>query len=486
MTALIDWSYDLLTAREQRFFESLSVFAGDCSLEAVTSVCAADGEDDVAVIDLITSLATKSLLVAEVAASEQRYRFLESSRQYARAKLTARGDQETMVQRHALFYVELAEQREREWDTMPDRAWLPHASLEVENWRALLEWALAKKGDVTLGQRLAAVRAVMWRSFTLAEGQRWVRAAMELVDEETPPRLIAQLEHSEAEGARRFGDFKMAFTMAERALLRYREVGDVQAIAETQSLAGAMLSVLGRPAEAEPLLREALAAADTMGDCRLRASALFRLGLVRMEVADYTGAGAYLTEALGLAKVLGAAIISASVGIALAQNEYFTGNAETALHLIEDVLADYRSLNASGAVLSAAYPLTDRGTYLIALGRYDEARVQANDALTVGREGQLVFVIARSLQQLAVVALLGAQVEHVPAAARHAGAARLFGFVEGRLTMLGSLEDLGHQYYVSALALLRDTIGTDRLTQMMATGATMTEDEAIAQAQALE
>ena len=93
MTALVDWSYDLLTPREQRFFESLSVFAGGCTLEAVTAVCATDDEDDVGVIDLIESLVTKSLLVAELAGREQRYRLLESSRQYARDKLIARGEQ---------------------------------------------------------------------------------------------------------------------------------------------------------------------------------------------------------------------------------------------------------------------------------------------------------------------------------------------------------------------------------------------------------
>ncbi len=437
-------------------------------------------------IDLIASLVTKSLLVAELAGNEQRYWLLESSRQYARDKLIARGEQDDFARRHAIFYVELAERREREWDTIPDHAWLPQATVELENWRAALEWALARRGDVTLGQRMAAVRAVMWRSFTLAEGRRWVRAAMELVLEDTPFLLTAQLEHSEAEGARRFGDFQMAFTKAESALSRFCKLGDARGIAETQSLAGAMLSVLGRPGEAEPLLREALEAADTIGDCRLRASTLFRLGLVRNEVADYAGAEVYFTEALELAKALGATIISISVRIALAQNEHFTGNAEKALQLIEDVLADYRSLNASGAAISAAYALTDRATYLIALGRYDEARVQANNALTVGREGQLVFVIARSLQQLAVLALLGAQVEHVPAAARHAGAARLFGFVQGRLTTLGSLEDLERDYYISALALLRDTVGAEKLTKMMATGATMTEDEAVAQAHALE
>ncbi len=486
MSALIDWSYDLLTPHEQRFFEKLSVFSGGCTLEAATAVCATGEQDDLDIIDLVASLATKSLLLAELVGKEQRYRLLESSRQYAIAKLLARGEQGGLARRHALFYVELAERLELEWNTMPDHAWIPQAAQELENWRAALEWSLVKRGDIVLGQRLAAVRPVMWRGFTLAEGQHWVRAAVGLVREDTPPRLVAQLAHSEAEGARRFGDFKMAFTLAERALLRYRSLGDAPEIAATQSLAGAMLSVLGRPAEAEPLLREALEAADTIGDSRLRANALLGLGLVRTEVADYSGAGAYLTEALGLAKVLGAAILAGSVAILLAQGEYLTGNAETALQLIEDVLEDYRSLNASGIVASIVYPLTDRATYLIALGRYDEARVQANDALALARDAQLVFAVARSLHQLAVIALLGPQAEHVPVAMRYAGAARLFGFVDARFASLGSLEDLSREYYQGALALLRVAIGADELTRLMATGARMTENEAVAQAHALE
>ncbi len=93
MIALIDWSYDLLTPREQRFFESLSVFADGCTLDAATAVCATEAEADLDEIDLVASLASKSLLVAELVGNEQRYRLLESSRQYASAKLIARGEQ---------------------------------------------------------------------------------------------------------------------------------------------------------------------------------------------------------------------------------------------------------------------------------------------------------------------------------------------------------------------------------------------------------
>jgi predicted ATPase/transcriptional regulator with XRE-family HTH domain len=486
MTALIDWSYDLLTAREQRLFESLSVFAGSCTLEAVTAVCATDGEDDLDIIELVASLASKSLLLAELVGKEQRYRLLESSRQYANAKLIARGEQGELARRHALFYVELAEQRQREWDAMPDHAWLPQATLELENWRAALEWSLVKRGDIIFGQRLAAVRAVMWRGFTLAEGRRWVREAISLVDDGTPLRIIAQLEQSEAEGARRFGDFKTAFTMADRALLRYRELADVSEIAATQSLAGAMLAVLGRPAEAEPLLREALELADTIGDSRLRALCLHRLGLAGTWLGDLTGSRAYLTEALGLTKILGATILGCSVGTALAQNAYLSGDPETALRIIGDVIADYRSLDSPGTAPNIVNPLTDEATYLIALGRYDEARVQANEALALARSFQLVFMICRSLQHLAVVALLR-QFEGEATSVDHAGAARVFGFVEARLTALaGGLEDLDRKYYQSAQGVLREAMGADELTRLMAAGATMTEDEAIAQAHALE
>ncbi len=485
MTALLDWSYDMLTAREQRFFESLSVFAGGCSLDAATAICATNGEDDLVVIDLVTSLVSKSLLVAELADSEQRYDLLESTRQYAREKLIARGEDGALARRHALFYVELAERLESAWDVMPDRAWLAETNVELENRRTALEWTLAKRGDVILGQRLAAARTVMWRSFTLSECRRWVRAAIELVQKDTPPRLIAQLEHSEAEGARRFGEFKLALASAERALQRFCELGDVPEIAQTQSLAGAMLSVLGRPADAVALLHQALDTARTIANRRLTAVVLFQLGFTNTALGDFTAARAYLAEALSLANILGAAVLEASIGFAFAQNEYLAGDSEAALRLIDDVLADYPSRNSAGMVPSIAFGLADKAMYLIALDRWDEARVQAQEALARARALQLAFVTVRSLQYLTVAALLKPGVEN-KRTADHASAARLFGFVEARLTTFGALEDLEHRHYHGALAVVRESLGINDVTRLMAIGASMTEDEAIAQAQALE
>jgi non-specific serine/threonine protein kinase len=487
MAALIDWSYDLLTPREQRFFESFSVFAGGCTLDAVAAICAADGEDEVEVIDLITSMVTKSLLVAELDDSEQRYRLLESFRQYARHKLVARGVHTQVVQRHALVYVELAEQLEHAWAITPDREWLPQVQVELENWRAALEWTLGKRSDVIAGQRLAAARHVMWRGFTLAEARRWVRAALQSVNEDTPTALTARLEHAEADGAQLFGERKVSLAAAERALARYRELGDVLASAWAQSLAAGSLVKLGRPGEAQALLCEALETARTLGERRLTANVLQKIGIARSDVGDFAGARAHLTEALRLGKVLGAELFAGSVAASIADNEFLAGDPETALRLLVDVLATQRALNLALAMPVTTHLHLSIATYLIALGRHDDAQVHTNEALELGRTLRMAVLVTVSLHGLAVVAVLRPHVEGRRTFADHAGAARLFGFCDARSTALGMVGNSGlAREYDRALVVLRDAIGADELTRLMAAGATMTEDEAVAQAQALE
>ncbi len=481
MTALIDWSYDLLTLRERRFFESLSVFAGGCTLDSAVAVCAADGEDDLDVVDLLTSLVTKSLLVAELVGREERYRLLESSRQYARDKLTAQGDQAKVAARFALVYVELAERLERACDTTPDREWLPQAQLELENWRAVLEWALEKRSDIVLGQRLAALRNVVWRIFTLPEGRRWVRAALEAVDDTTSPLLLARLEHADASGARLTGDRRESLATAEQALVRYRELSEPLGIAQVQQLAADSLVIAGRFEEAEPLLREALKAARTLGNRRLEVNVLQSMGIARSLLGDFAGARACLTEAHALAKALGAEFFAAHIAAILSGNEYDAGDLETALRLSVDALATYRALNSptEPGIVGA---LANMAMFLVAMGRYDEAQVRALEALELAEGLRMDVMAALCLRYLALAIVMRApQTEGRRESAVHADIARLCGFINARLITLGVPEgyDLPKEYG-RALAILRDAIGADEVTRLMAAGAAMSEVEAIA------
>jgi tetratricopeptide (TPR) repeat protein len=326
---------------------------------------------------------------------------------------------------------------------------------------------------------------VIWRTFSLFEGRRWVRAALELVDERTPPDLIARLEHAEADGAQQIGERKVSLAAAERALERYREAGDVLGSASAQSLAGAALVLLGRTAEAAPLLRSALDVARALRDRRLTAKVLMSMGWGCSADGDFAAARAHLTEALGLTKLLGDELLVAPVVASLAENEFAAGDPEAALRLAVDVLAALRALNFLSAMPGLAATLTNIATYLVALGRYDEARLYANEALDLAPGLGLSALASLSLRILALAAVLEPQAEDRQPLAEFACAARLLGYLGARLVLFEPEQYGLMREHDRALARLRGAIGADELRHLMDAGATMTEDEAIDQAHSI-
>ena len=123
MRATIDWSYDLLFPKEQRVLERLSVFAGGCALIAAEAVCAGEEVSAGDVLDILSSLADKSLLIAGTEGTEPRYWLQESFREYAREKLAMRGELDDALHRHASLFLALAEQLQLAFDSGPDEVW---------------------------------------------------------------------------------------------------------------------------------------------------------------------------------------------------------------------------------------------------------------------------------------------------------------------------------------------------------------------------
>ncbi len=274
MRATIDWSYDALSAPEQRLFERLSIFAGGCTAASAEAVCAGEEIATADVASLISSLIDKSMAIADFDGIEPRYRLLESFRRYACEKLVARGERVVVAHRHALTCLVLAEQLERAYDTEFEAVLREQARQELDNWRAALEWSLGARGDVALGQRLAGELYPVWTLLSYLEGQRWVSSAIECIDERTPSKVIAKLNYTRARIASEFGEFEVELTSSQIALERYLDLGDDLWIARAQCQAGGILVSRRRLAEAEPLLREGLAGARRLGTRRLLAHAL--------------------------------------------------------------------------------------------------------------------------------------------------------------------------------------------------------------------
>ncbi|HEY4439039.1 MAG TPA: adenylate/guanylate cyclase domain-containing protein [Candidatus Elarobacter sp.] len=477
MRALIDWSYDLLADEERTVFRKLSVFAGGFTLETASTVCSDERVDEIAVLDLLSSLVDKSLVQAEPAGSGTRYRLLESTRQYAREKLVESGEKEAVARAHATAFVELVERLERAWDTTPERAWFAHVEPELENCRAALEWALTGRREIQ-GLRLAGALRGVWSFLGAAEGRHWVWAALEAVDPATPVPVVAKLHLAKAVLDGTLKQYKASYAAAEEALARYRELGDALGIAHAQRVAGGALVFLGRVSEGEALLREALAAAR--GFRKRTASLLQDLAVARHFAEDLAGARAHFAEALAISKALGDARKTAFIAGNLADAEFRGGDAARAVQLAGEALADDRARNDRRGV---EITVCNMAAYLLALDRYDEARSHAREALALSRDLQAGVLLAISLQHLAAVAALRQSEDAEGMHQDRTRAARLLGYVDTCLTTLEALREYTEQQeYDKMIAALREAFGEDTLAKLMDEGRAWSEDHAVDEA----
>ncbi|HXN08627.1 MAG TPA: adenylate/guanylate cyclase domain-containing protein, partial [Candidatus Acidoferrales bacterium] len=193
LTALIDWSYDLLSPQEQTLFTRAAIFAG-FSLDAATAVCAGEGLDEIDILDLLSSLTDKSLVVADTGGEQERYRLLESTRAYALEKLIAAGERERLARRHGEYFRDKAQEADKRFGTGSTLAWFADMELELDNYRAALEGRLSQGSDAVLGAAIAGALEQFWYEGGLAvEGRYWIEPALERVNLAENPQIAARL-----------------------------------------------------------------------------------------------------------------------------------------------------------------------------------------------------------------------------------------------------------------------------------------------------
>jgi predicted ATPase/DNA-binding winged helix-turn-helix (wHTH) protein len=183
LNAMLDWSYSLLSEREQAVLCRLSVFVGDFTLQAAGSVASETEADEADVIDAVASLVTKSLISTTVINESTYYRLLDTTRAYAAAKLAERGETDRIARRHASFSSKFLEHDEiiQSLFGEPDLSgYAPH----IGNVRAALAWALSDRGDITIGIELAAWAAPLFiRLSMLEECRRWCERAVSALND---------------------------------------------------------------------------------------------------------------------------------------------------------------------------------------------------------------------------------------------------------------------------------------------------------------
>jgi predicted ATPase/class 3 adenylate cyclase/Tfp pilus assembly protein PilF len=326
LRAAIDWSYNLLKAGEQRLFARLGIFVGGCTLEAAEAVCNAAGDLPIDVLDGLGTLVDESLLRQITAGDGQpRFVMLETLREYARERLIASGEVETLQLRHVDYYLALAETAAPELTGPRQVDWLDRLESEHDNLRTALQWAL-DHDEAEISTRLGGALWRFWYTHGyLSEGRRWLEAILATVDSarasaessvdklvwsqarHAPSRLAAWAQALAGAGGLAWaqGEYAWARAYYQDGLSLFRELGDRGGIAYTLNSLGMVLLDQGEYARAYRSFTESLALFRELHDKRGIARALNNLGLLARDQGDYGQARRFYEGGLALFRELG-------------------------------------------------------------------------------------------------------------------------------------------------------------------------------------
>lgn len=302
LTALIDWSYGLLEWKEQTLFRRLGVFAGGFSFDAAATVCSGDGVGDDELLDLVTSLADKSLVLAEVSGESERYRLLESTRAFALEKLAEEGDRDRLTRRHAEFFRKLAVQTDTVHRAEPAEAWLSRDEPEIDNLRSALIWSLQQRNDIPTGAAIASAIVRLWQASGLAaEARRWLALGLELLDTPAHPRLHADLMLAMA----RMVSGERSHEMASRAREIYERTGDRAGVGDALTVASWHSHLAGRNPVAYDEIARASEIFRALGHELALAVAINMTAVFASNRGDFDAARTLYHEALEKFRALG-------------------------------------------------------------------------------------------------------------------------------------------------------------------------------------
>lgn len=383
LRALIDWSYDMLPPAEAMLLRRLSLFAGGWTLEAAERVCLGKGLEEYEILDGLTHLVNKSLVVVERGEGEVRYRLLETIRQYARERLLEAYEAEPIRDRHLGFFLHWAEQAEAELWHADQRLWLDRLEAEHDNLAAALEWSLVTEGGVQAGLRLAVALGQFWsvRGYW-TEGSEWVRRLLSADGAGAPTVARAKALNLAGATARSQGNMGVAEEWFKQSLALSQAIGYEQGVAQALGDLGAALTRGNDTATTWELMQEGLERFRALGDKRGMIVALGRMGFHLTFSDQPASARPYLDENLRLCREFGHHLGMAGTLVALGRLEAALGHDELAHQHLTEALAIFRENDDRPGVLSAIYTLANVTMEVIG---FDASLALYEEGLTLAR-----------------------------------------------------------------------------------------------------
>jgi predicted ATPase/class 3 adenylate cyclase len=463
LRATLDWSYSLLTERERTVLRRLSIFNGGFTLEAASAVVADTEIDEFGVIDLLSHLVARSLVVVDNVEGGTRFRLLETTRAYALERLAQTGEMQATERRHGSYFHAFFDRGYDEFLRLSDRDWSQRYAPERDNLRTALDWAFGEGGDVKLGIALAGVSWRLWWQLSLfAEARQRLDAIVANVTGATPRTaarfwMAVGMMSSEASRSR-------ATAAYERAIEHFRQADDPIGVGETL-LHLIRIRVTATVTETGALLAEAEPLIERSGSPRLQVRLAMVRGVVALAAGDFPVARTHLNTGLALARTAGSERDVLIMLNTLADTSWALGDLDGAIADTREVIARLRQSQLP-TTYTLGYALANLAGALTERGDLEEAISVAREAMLVLRdEGSYWF-----LDHVALCVALGGNVDD---------AARLEGFCNAAFRAQGDERSPNEaRLRARLLDLLHDRLTPDALERLLAEGAKLSEEEA--------
>jgi predicted ATPase/serine/threonine protein kinase len=396
LRAAMDWSFDLLSAAEQRLFRRLSVFAGGCDLEGIEAVCDSKGDLELDLLEGMASLIDKSLVQkAALASSDSRFVMLQTIHEYAWEKLEASGEEPSIKRAHAAYCLVLAEEGAADQNAAQVAEWLERIALEHDNMRAALEWVTGK-GNADWGLRLGSALFRFWemREY-FAEGEDRLDKLLKLEGSASPTKARARALFASSVLAGEHGDYARADSHLAESLEISRALHDKQGVAVSLNAQAVQARDRGFIENALTLFEKSLELWRELADPTAIARALSNLANVVKLQGDYARALALYAECLSIFRELGD-----RTGVAWSLNYQGDvardqGDSAASQTLYQQALAMFRELNDRWGV---AGTLADLGNLASAQRNHTTAHSLYGESIRIFQELQHKRGVARLLE----------------------------------------------------------------------------------------
>jgi predicted ATPase/DNA-binding SARP family transcriptional activator len=306
LRATIDWSYNLLDANEKKLLARLSVFMGGWTLEAAEQVCVKE-RSEFYVLDVMSDLIDKSLVIMDGSTGEARYHFLETTRQYAHEKLLQSEEDEALRNQHLVYFQDLAEKGNSEITGPRQAEVIDLLDTELDNFRAALDWCVSIKHIEAALQMLGALGWAWDMRGYYNEVRSWFEKIRVLGDCARYPEAYARLLNHLGRFAADFDRRPDAESILEESRAIWLKLGSrgKQGLADVLCFFGMDAQHKGNLDQAESFYKKSLAVAQKCNHQRVIAGSICFLGQIEQQRGQIASAHSLYEQSLELSRRTG-------------------------------------------------------------------------------------------------------------------------------------------------------------------------------------